>query len=234
MPATRDYRKQVTRSILTVFFGLLAALIAPDLGIGLRKFVAVAGALVVAAGALRMWTLPVRGLYRPFMFASGVLSAAYAVGFSVLVFSPGEAVPLWLSGIVKFVGAAALFLLAAAMEIICRRLKWTRLARGWFFTQALVGFVYALPSLFGLFSRFYAPILESWRLFGLLMYELSAFEFHGMRLPGVKGHAQWPLFLLFALVLPAAAILVNLLRTYVQAATPPSVDDSKPIQWSRR
>jgi len=235
MPARRDYRKLVTRNILLVFFGLLAALLAPDLGLGLGPFVSIPAVLAVAAGTLQLARLPVGGLYRPFMFAAGALAICYACVLSILLFSPAGYAPSWLSGIAKVLGATAFFLITASLEIICRRLKWLRLARGWLFTESLVGIFYAIPALFGFFERFYAAFLEKWRLFGLLVYEVSAFEFHGMRLPGVVGESRWPVLLLFVLVLPTLVTLVNLLRTYVQAASPPPpVDDSKPIPWSRR
>ena len=236
MATTRNYRREVTHALLWIFFGLLAAVIAPDLGIGIRDYAVIAALLAVLFGIVRMCTMPVHGLYLQLTVASGVMVALYAVAFAlrVLLASSQPAVSL-LAAALPGLGAFALLLLSLGLEIFCRRLKWVRLTRSWVFTEALVTLFYCLPAALGWFWDYYSSYLQSWKPVSALRYELLGFDFHGMRVPGLVGGPRWLILLALLLLAPAAAILVNLLRTYVHAASPPPPsDDSEAIDWPSR
>jgi hypothetical protein len=235
MPDRTDYRKTATRGILCCFFGLLTVMIDPGFDLGVAPYVAVAGALAVAAGCAMLSTLPVTGVYGAFMTAGAVFAGAFAALILALVLAPLDLVPSWLPAVTKAFGALALFSLAAAAEILCRRLKWRRLARAWALSETIVGLIYAAPAVLGCFYDYYADTFESYRVLSALRYELSSFEFPGMHLAGVGNGSPWLVILFLVLLAPAAILLVNLLRTYVYAASPaPPRDDTEPIAWSRR
>jgi len=236
MSRARDYRKRVTRALLLVFYGLLAAAVAPDFGIGIKPYAVSVSVLAVAVGVFRMSAMPVHGFYRPLMTVSGILISLYLAAFLfVTLRGLSEAVSGWVSSAAKGVGAIGLLLLCAAMEIFCRRLKWARLARAWAFTLSLVGLVYVVPVALGWFWSYYSAYILAWRPMGALYYALTGFDFHGVRVPGAVGASKWLVLLALALLAPVTVLLVNLMRTYVRAASPsPPPDDSQPIPWSRR
>jgi len=235
MPDRADYRKTTTRGMLCCFFGLLTVMIDPGFGLGVAPYVAVAGALAVAAGCAMLSTLPVTGVYGVFMTAAAVFAGAYGALILALLFVPAEFAASWFPAVTKAFGALALLSLAAAAEILCRRLKWRRLARAWLLTETVVGLIYAAPAVLGCFYDYYAGAFESYRVMSALRYELSSFEFPGMHLAGVGNGSPWLVMLFLVLLAPAAILLVNLLRTYVYAASPaPPRDGAEPIAWSRR
>jgi hypothetical protein len=233
MPERRDYRKQLRRAILVMFFGLLAAMIAPDFGLGLKPYLSIAAVAAAAGGFLWMSTMPVGGLFRALMTSAGALAALYAVALGVASSPSGES-NAWLVPAARGAGAAALFLSCAGMEILCRRLRWLPLSRAWILTQVAAALMYVLPAALGWFWPFYGRYIEAWRFVAALRYEFAGFDFHGMRVPGVVGGPKWLLLLRFAMLAPATMMLINLLRTYVWVAAPPPVDDTPAVPWSRR
>jgi hypothetical protein len=233
--AARDYRKHLRRSVLGVFFGILAAAIAPDLGLGLKPFFVLGGALAVSVSAFWLASLPVKRAFRVLMIPCGVLAFLYAA-LAGLALARGEGETAGrMALLAKGLGALSLFCVSAALEILCRRLKWLRLERGWVFTEGAVGLAYCLPALGGWFWGYFGRYFDAWRFVATLKYEISGFDFHGMRVPGIVGGSRWLVLLLLALLTPTVMMLVNLLRTYAQVASPPPPpDDSQPIEWSRR
>lgn len=234
MAAARDYRREVAHALLWVFFGLLAATIAPDFAIGAKRYICLASVGAMAWGLFRLSSLPVSGVYKALMGSAAVLCVMYGTGFAWLHFLAASQTAA-LVAVTRLVGAAALFLVVSGLELFSRKLRWRRVARGWTFTQVAVGSVYFIPALVGFFWDFYAPHMRGWRFVNTLHHELAGFDFHGMRIPGIVGGSRWLVLLALVLLAPVTMILVNILRTYVHVfAPPPAKDDSEEVQWSRR
>jgi len=233
--AHRDYRKLTTRALLAVFFGILAAAIAPDLGLGLRLYWALAGTVTAAIGLWALAGLPVHGAYQPLMATAGILAFIYAVDLVAVIAAPSSPIVEASAKYARGFGAVSFFLTTAGLEILSRRLKWVRIARGWLFTETAVALIYAVPAVMSWFWPLYAPYIEKTPFLARAFFYISGLEFHGLRVPGIMGGSRWLVLMLLVFVAPVAMILVNLLRTYVKAATPaPPPDETPPIPWSRR
>lgn len=233
--ANRDYRKHIIRALMLVFFGVLAAAMAPDFGVGLRPFIVTAAVVVCAMGMLGISTLPVTGAFRPVAAAAVVLAALYTGAYAVGAFAgPGEAGARFAGGAYIF-GSLSLLAHAAALEILCRKLKWTRHSRAWALTQGAIAFLYCAPAILGCLWGAVGAQLGTMRAIATVHYAMTGFEFHGMHVAGIIGGPRWLILVLLAMLAPVSAFLVNILRTYVQVATPPPrTNDSEPIEWSRR
>lgn len=214
------------RGLLGVFFGVLAAAVAPDLWLNPSRVFELLGTLAAVFAMFYLVGVPVKGAYRKLMVAGGVLGAAYYVGrLAASTMGDNQAVlsgTAWLVGL----GAFSLLVFLTAMEAYCRERKWVRLRRGWGAAEAAVALLYAVPVVVGWLSPLYERHLGEWPQARRLYVRLAGIEFHGLHVPG----GPWRPLIWLALVLPVAIVLLNLLLMYVRAATPRRpAEENEPI-----